>query len=492
MSSTGGASLQLIAVGAADAVLTGEPLMTFWRFVNKSYTNFALETQLLDFTSGLPNFGNSPKCTLDRVGDLVYYMYLVADLPGIGCEVEGEILKNTGDEAGDLLEPYWTQDVGHALTKQASFFIGSQGIDSLQGEYLFVWEELSGAPGKKLVEMTGNYRSVLALQVASRQPRRLYVPLPFWFTQSSGNALPLASLQHHSVQVQVSLRGYADLLKLPWISMQPVSNGGLNLAISDIKVRPQFKPTTSVQVQAASELSTLQNSSLNAYIEACYVYLDETERAQFADGAFEQLICEHQFMETSVEQTVAATNTFGTDKKLHIDLNFSHPVIELFWVARMGIHEAFTSRDVPSYNEWFNFGGPLDTVTEVAIDPVKDVALRLNNSYRFPATEGRYFRLVQPWQFHTNIPIDPIYSYSFALKPEEVQASGSCNFSRIDKAKLEVNFDGRLFVGPKADLTVRPSYSDPVENRSVTCMIFTKSWNVVRYRFGLGGKRYSS
>lgn len=502
----GGAVVQLVAIGLADAVLTGKPLVTFWRFVHKPYTNFSLETQVLDFTAGVPNFGSSPKCNLDRIGDLVYYMYLVADLPGIGLEypkaAPTSILNNSDDAAGDLVEPYWTQAVGQALIESTTFFIGGQCIDQIYSEFLFIWEELTGQPGKRLVEMTGNYRSVLALQVASRQPRRLYVPLPYWFTMNSGMALPIVSLQFHSVAVSVNLRDHMSLLKLPYKTMNVGVNGVAadKYTLTDIKLRPEFLPQNSQAVQSHNDLQPLAANSLNAFIEVCYVFLEQRERSQFADGAFEQLFLEHQNATTSVDQSISGTNAFGSDKTINFELNFNHPIVELFWVARLGIHEKLKTVAVPEFNEWFNFGGPLDQVTEVPIDPVKKVALRLNNAYRFGPVEGRYFRLVTPYQFHTNIPIDHIYSYSFALQPEDIQPSGSCNFSRIDNTKMEITFDGRNFVGPRNTSTLptvniplpEPDASNPSENSTLTFMVFATNWNILRFKFGLSGKRFAN
>jgi len=494
----GGAVVQLVAIGLADAVLTGKPLVTFFRFVHKPYTNFALETQLLDFTSGVPQFGSCPKCNLDRIGDLVYWLYLVADLPGIGLSypkaAPTKILENSDDTTGALVEPYWTQGVGHALIEQTTFFIGGQSIDQIYSEFLYIWEELTGQPGKRLVEMTGNYRSVLALQVASRQPRRLYVPLPYWFTMNSGLALPIVSLQFHSVSINVKLREYLSLLKLPFKTMnQGVDGAAADVYTpSDIQLRPLFRAQISSDTQPVGQLAALSNNSLHAFIEVCYVYLDQRERSQFADGAFEQLYLEHQHTSSSVDQSISTTNSFGTDKKVNLELNFNHPIVELFWVARLGIHEKFKSVAVPEFNEWFNFGGPSDTVTQVPIDPVKDVALRLNNANRFGCVEARYFRLVTPWQFHTNIPIDHIYSYSFALQPEDIQPSGSCNFSRIDSIKLEVTFDGRTFVGPRLAPVNEPSVQDPSENSTLTFLVFATNWNILRFKYGLSGKRFAN
>ena len=525
---TQGAVTQMAAQGLADAVLTGNPQVTFWRFVAKAYTNFALESQLLDFTAGQPYFGNFPKCNLDRIGDLVYWMYAVFDMPGIGCIVydeDGVTPRNiapfttstpTTPPTAIVEAPYYTRAVGQAIIQQANFFIGGQNIDYIKGEYLFIWEELSGQPGKRLKEMTGNYVSVNALQRASSQPRRLYVPLPFWFTLNSGLALPLVSLQFHSVAVSLQLRPFQHLIKLTQNTMEALySVAGTTKGIFlrptyDAPIAYWAAPTTagtypSPAIYPTSQTGTaftayqpvtqmvqnLQSQDLNGYIEACYVYLDQRERSKFADGAFEQLMIEHQDTDAQYETTVAGANQVaGVAKEARLELNFNHTIIELLWAVRLGVREGFNGKNTTGafnnfYNEWFDFGGLSNPVTGVPIDPIDRIQLRLNNATRFGDVEGRYFRLVQPWQHHTNIPKEFIYSYSFALQPEDVQPSGSCNFSRIDNTQLNVYFNRHLFFGPT-------TADDNDGNTSITFLVFATNWNILRFKYGLGGKRFAN
>ena len=78
-----------------------------------------------------------------------------------------------------------------------------------------------------------------------------------------------------------------------------------------------------------------------------------------------------------------------------------------------------------------------------------------------------------------------VYSYSFALQPEDVQPSGSCNFSRIDNTQLNIVFDRRLFYGPSAT-------NGNDNNSSVSFLVFATNWNILRFKFGLGGKRFAN
>ena len=97
----------------------------------------------------------------------------------------------------------------------------------------------------------------------------------------------------------------------------------------------------------------------------------------------------------------------------------------------------------------------------------------LNGNDRFAEREQKYFTHVQPYQHHTNIPTDnTINVYSFALKPEEHQPSGTLNMSRIDTAQLKLGGGG-------AD------GADKVK-------IYAHSYNVLRILSGMGCLAYSN
>jgi hypothetical protein len=481
----GGALNQLVSLGLADGVLTSKPVITYWRHVIKRYTNFALEAHDLDFNQGQAQFGSNPSCNLDRIGDLVYWMYVRIDLPGIGYEQNGAIVDPSIKVNGVAIEPYWTHAIGQAAIEQASFFIGGQCIDEIMGEFMYIWEELSGAPGKRLAEMTGKFDAVLSLQILSRQPRILYVPLYFWFTLNSGLALPLVSLQFHSVKVSVKFRPLLSLLKLTCGALSAPNS----FTLANIQSRALYRPTYYAgAAQPVGDLTALTNSSMRAQILVTYVYLDQNERAKFAEGAFESVIPQHQSQTVTSQQTVSTVNAVGSNQISSIDLNFNHTVMELFWVVRLSVHDAYSATTIPCtnlYNEWFNFQGPNDFVTTLPIDPVSSVRLLLNNANRWEAREGRYFRLVQPFQHHTNVPDKFIYCYSFALQPQDIQPSGTCNFSRIDSTKLEVTLDGRVFYGPSQQ-------GGTDSNNSVSILVYARSWNVLRFKYGLGGLRFAN
>jgi hypothetical protein len=119
----------------------------------------------------------------------------------------------------------------------------------------------------------------------------------------------------------------------------------------------------------------------------------------------------------------------------------------------------------------FNYGRFLNRTG----NPVASGKLQLNGHDRFQERDGQYFNYVQPWQHFSNTPADGINVYSFALKPEDHQPSGTCNFSRIDNATLNVS------IVDKNDLDTDSNLS-----------IYTVNYNVLRVMSGMAGTAYSN
>jgi hypothetical protein len=104
-------------------------------------------------------------------------------------------------------------------------------------------------------------------------------------------------------------------------------------------------------------------------------------------------------------------------------------------------------------------------------NPVVTAKLQLNGQDRFSEREGTYFDQVQPWQHHTRAPDTGINVYSFALQPEQHQPSGTCNFSRIDNATLQLVL---------SNATVASVNTAKVR-------VYARNYNVLRVMSGMGG-----
>jgi hypothetical protein len=321
---------------------------------------------------------------------LITKVYLVLDTP----EICPDAMETTA----------WTRNLGNIMIREVEVEIGGQRIDRQFGEWLVIWAELTVPAGQQdgYAEMTGNVSDMWGSAVGSLgekiESKKLYIPLQFWFNRNYGLALPLIALQYHEVKINLELRPISELL----------------IQTNDEGVK-----------ESLSQTYNLNTASL--WID--YVYLDTDERRRFAQVSHEYLIEQLQF--TGEETIVGASNK--------VRLNFNHPVKELVWVARLS--------DAEDECQWSNFttGVTRDGDEYAGANPLVKAKLQLNGHDRFRERYARYFNLVQPYQHHTNIPATGIYVYSFGIKPEEHQPSGTANLSRIDNATFQMDFDPTLF-----------------------------------------------
>jgi len=424
----GGGLMQLVAYGAQDIYLTGNPQITFFKVVYRRHTNFAVESIEQTF-NGQADFGKRVTATISRNGDLIQQMYLEVVLPDTGSSGQT-----------------WTYGVGNALVKQAEIEIGGQLIDRQYGDWMNIWTELTIPAGKRqgYDNMVGNAKPTGATQtgtisaVASSPLIRLYVPLQFWFNRNPGLALPLIALQYHEVKLNLELRPAADLT---------------NVAAPDSGI------------------------TLGCKLYVDYVYLDTDERRRFAQVSHEYLIEQVQF--------TGSESISASDNNKNVTLNFNHPVKELIWVH---VPTSNATTLASTGNRWFNYSGTNGTTTDM--DSFTTALLQLNGHDRFSVRFADYFRKVQNYEHHTRVPrvgkdLDAddarnqyIYSYSFALSPEEHQPSGTCNFSRIDNAVLQLKYGADTgFLAQTASMNLN---------------IYAVNYNVLRIMSGMGGLAYSN
>jgi hypothetical protein len=364
----GGGLMQLVAYGAQDIYLTGNPQITFFKVVYRRHTNFSMESIGQTF-NGTADFGRKVTCTISRNGDLINRMYLEATLPDISA--------NGGSNE-------YVPMVGHSLVKSVEIEIGGQRIDKHYGDWLDIWNELT--------QTAGHWDGYEEMVSCNSDGGSVCVPLQFWFCRNPGLALPLIALQYHEVKVNVEFGSLADCV---------------------------------------TDDSSATGSLVDAQLFVDYVYLDTDERRRFAQVSHEYLIEQLQF---TGEESASSS----------VKLNFNHPVKELIW------------------RETLN--NTVSTYTKAQI--------QLNSHERFSSRSSDYFTLVQPYQHHERVPTHRgISVYSFALKPEEHQPSGTCNMSRIDNATLKL---------------------EGVTSSGNNIKIYAVNYNVLRIMSGMGGLAYSN
>lgn len=464
-----------------DIYLTGNPQITFFKVVYRRHTNFAMES-IEQVFNGSGDFGKKVTCTISRNGDLIHRTYLRVQLPDV------TLANNAAFR--------WVNWVGHALIKSVELEIGGQRIDKHYGDWIHIWAELTQTAGHQLgyANMVGNIpKLVNPTYNTSGSPvvvkgEVLYIPLEFFFCRNPGLALPLIALQYHEVKINIE---FNDARNLFWAAHRVVD-------------------TNTSAVSWNLDYSQAQVGSLvAASLFVDYIYLDTDERRRFAQVSHEYLIEQLQF--TGDESTSNVNNK--------LKLNFNHPTKELIWVVQPDDH---VSDAAPFGKQWFNYtdafdqtyvstfalndtsslttpggataglpgvaaGGAnnvyLPTSFEGGDNPVSIARLQLNGHDRTADRDGRYYNLVQPYQHHENVPSKGINVYSFGLRPEEHQPSGTCNFSRIDNATLQMTL---------TNATVQRTSQGQTTPRTAKVKVFGVSYNVLRIMSGMGGLAYSN
>ena len=481
--------MQLVAYGAQDVYLTANPQVTFFKQLYRRHSNFAMESIEQTF-NGVGNFGKRVQSTISRNGDLITRVYVQVTLPAIDDTImEGASFA-------------WVPYLGQYLIDNVYVEIGGQQIDKHYGEWLHIWNELTLPTGKQLayLNMVNGYGGVLldpsatlnctscetevraadAAVLACVNPsiissgddcafglntvvsessaiegcipeRTLYIPLEFWFNRHTGLALPLIALQYHEVKINVEFN-----------TLQYLCN---------------IKPKSGATGSAAGSVQSVLNKIGNAGLVACslyvdYVYLDTEERRRFAQVAHEYLIEQLQF--TGTESVTSTSNK--------IQLSFNHPCKELVWVVQN-----------PSYVDCNSaLNSPWRYTDSKLGNPVAVAKIQLNGQDRFTEREGSYFNFVQPYQHHTSTPATGINVYSFALKPEDLQPSGSCNFSRIDNAVLNLTLTPATFKTTVTSIDDAESSVEDETQKTANVNVYATNYNVLRIMSGMGGLAYSN
>ena len=463
----GGGLMQLVAYGAQDVYLSGKPQITFWKLMYRRHTNFAIES-IEQVFNGSPGFGKRASATISRNGDLITQVFLQITAPQLeqykatdewdetdfpvfdeetGTTVSGKTATGVIDSnysAADAKKDWakhsyrrYCNSFAHALLESCEIEIGGQRIDKHYSAYYEVLDELTCPEEKRLgygrmvgkhydpqsgkpldcadAKMTDVY-SQLDTHMGKHGPVTFYLPLRFWFNSNPGLALPLIALQYHEVKLQMNFRKLEDL------------------TVFDVGLGPNVESSNDTSTTIASQTlsawkdnwtKSADTGELTVQLYVDYVYLDTDERRRFAQVSHEYLIEQLQF---TGQESVKLDGTAQTNQRVR--LNFNHPCKELIF---------FFNRDTDTgKNQWFNFGENIramssgDKVSDYkGYELLKDANLMLNGHERFQKRPGSYFRMVVPFQAHSRIPSRHIYVYSFALRPEEHQPSGSCNFSRM-------------------------------------------------------------
>jgi hypothetical protein len=535
----GGGLLQLVSYGAQDIYISGNPQITFWKVLYKRHTNFAMESIEVTF-NGQADFNKRVTAVINRNADLMYRTYVQVVLPAVDLAsgatavnrfrwlnyighrliktVELEIGGQRIDrQYGDWMQ-IWTQ-----LSQD-------QGTIEALNDMLGNTHDLVLMKDKKGYALdascAGSELTNTCAPRAGTPARTLYIPLQFWFCRNPGLAIPLIALQYHEVRINIEFEQWINCCyyEMSAAGAAPTSIQSLTAAslyidyiYLDTEERRRFAQQTheylieQLQFTGAESITSSSNKiQLNfnhpvkelVWVVQRDSFVDCTPNVEYivevngcqpfnytddfsTEGIVMDVLARGSLATTQSGAAAGVTPTYGTDGP-------SGP----YFTQGLGVAGPGPSLNGASWLDSYNTnGGPLQAVVfedttnyllaKVILqsgvkcegkNPVEVAKLQLNGQDRFTEREGRYFSRVQPFQHHTRTPAQGINVYSFALKPEEHQPSGTCNFSRIDKATLQLTVSVN---------TVR-------SGRTAQVRVYAVNYNVLRVMSGMGGLAYSN
>ena len=479
--------MQLVAYGAQDIYITGNPQITFFKIVYRRRTNFAMESVQQSLTGNNVSSTTSKKeCSsiISRNGDLITNLYITTTTPGV---VNGD-----------------------SIIDEALIEIGGQKIDKHYKEWMQIWAELTTPESKALAykNMTGCFSHSLNKlnQVISQGNNMIQIPLIFWFCRNPGLALPLIALQYHEVKIKFIL--------------------GLSTDIG-----------TDTEIKLFVDYIYLDTDERRRFAQVSHEYLiEQLQRIESDNSNSHNLNLNHPVKE--LIWTTPLTNQYKTAKlqlnghdrfteqeeeyfqlRQPFDYHTSVPGINIDLQERpqLQFYNSVTDNILRNISTIENSGSSPNSDTIIitstnlifntSINPqfkIGDILLvtsqssgriitqlftiiggsesnyKVNNSSNstdyIPTTSQGSIRLLariqDPIPRCSNLK-KRINVYSFALQPEEHQPSGTCNFSRIDNAKLIFNSNA----GSTTDDNVN---------------IYATNYNVLRIMSGMGGLAYSN
>ena len=521
----GGGLMQLVAYGAQDIYLTGNPQITFFKVVYRRHTNFSMETiqQTISGASQLTSSNDTGTVTISRNGDLVSKVYVRCD----------------ANDGTDCIS-------GDQLISEVEIEIGGQRIDRHYREWLQVWEELSTpeskAAGFKYMSAGFSNKLMVGGTTGGTTQQSVFVPLQFWFCRNPGLALPLIALQYHEVK-----------LKFTWGTTTEVSRDGIaygtpaptcevwcDYIYLDTDERRRFAQVSheylieQVQRDAVDadksslklnfnhpvkELVWTTGSNTPWSTQKCKLKLNGHDRFAQQDKEYFQLrqpfdyhtsipgynIKESDMLQftTPVEifnglhndATAAApsgagdggqailTSTTVTFHGDHIATDISvGDFLKVGDVLKIEVfdHNATDATGTASISQFVQVTSLTSTIVTFTVyqsnataTDLSTLGLRANDSKAMNVADNDPIfihllaRLQEPKSRCSQLASD-INVYSFALKPEEHQPSGTCNFSRIDNAQLVFNADTGVD------------------------KVYAVNYNVLRIMSGMGGLAYSN
>jgi hypothetical protein len=522
----GGGLFSLVAYGAQNVILSGNPDFTYFYKTYKKYAHFAEESVTFAMDGPQDLSYDQPvqlRMKIQRVADLVRDVYFVFNLPDIYCKY----LQLPQGARNSQYNFAWVNYIGCHILQNVAFFIGGQKIQEFDGSYMMAkaqcdldkdsfdkWQTLVGnvpelydpanglyaggsmGTGYPLVYNNNGPSGSTTMPPNVNRPsisgRQLQIPLPFWFAESTFESLPLVSLQYHECEIQVTLRPIRELYRI-------LDNNGYQVAPgyqfnpSPVSLQPgnvyynSVSDITDVLINnfltdIGTPIPLLNTWDLQPRIQMTYVYVTDDERAQFSSESLQYLV-----------RQISTYRFDNISSRQFVELDTHNPIERLVIIPRRS-DSILNRNQIDNFTNWTNPKKPQFIPTgggwPANINLVSASGTFVLNGHQSimntltilgdgnPLQEEKpvqYFTQVVPWKYLKGFPDPNLIVYPFALVSPNTQPHGSINSSRIKSFQL--------------DLNVNPLPANTFYQYQIT--IYVESLNWVTISSGMGGLKYA-
>jgi len=420
----GAGLMQLVLIGKISQFITQNPQINYYKYSHNKHTNFSIE-QVNLAPEGNANAGFIKGATLNfkisRYSDFLSNLFFTFKIPDIYSNNEYRFR--------------WIPNLGYNYIKEARFKLGGVIIETLYGEWLNIWDELTNKEGVKNNKLIGNvnelvnpfnfvpkytiinnrlYNITYPISIYSStnnnpsiKGRQIQVPLNFWFTKNPSLALPLLKLQNIEILLEIDIidRGFNGLYQV-WSDI-------LNIYVSpDLYELVHSKKVSIVDFVSPVDVKfDVRNEIL-----CSYVFLDSVERSKMLLNANNI-----DYIISTPKRTHFLFDAVERNKTIEIT-NASHHIKELIWIVRRS--------DVINYfNDYINYTAVHEYTENMGI--LENIEIKWNGIISRTDNNAEFYNNIVPYKYHTNIPRTGLYCYSFSLFPEKQISAGSYDNTRV-------------------------------------------------------------
>lgn len=550
-----GGLLNIISYGSQNIIVNGNPSKTFFKCVYAKYTNFGLQNIRIDFNGQRTlklNETSHFTFKIPRNAELLLDTYLVFNLPDIWSPIQPP------QEVGDVWKPYefeWIEDIGTNIIKQVQISIGGQLIQQFTGEYIknVMERDFTDTKKEQFYKMTGHTNEINNPSVAynrynkypnafykpnnfiSSEPsirgRKIYVPLPFWFSHTTKMALPLVALQYSEIQIDITLRPVYELFVI-----NDVTKKGANFTKD--KIQPNFAkeqnamylflhPPIDVSIRPNTYIdqTTIWDADIN--LLATYCFLTGDEAKVFA-------LNEQKYLIKDIRENKHLGIT-GT-QRIKIDSNG----LVSSWMFYFRRNDAYLRNQWSNYSNWpykrilpndilrapkisdlifndtsigpaYNFKDSTGALTatnihitpELSVENVKNILSRLSiifdGQYRETDLDAGVYNYISKYKMSQGSSDDGLYCYNYTLNTSDIQPSGAINLSKFKTIEIEISTLTPL-QNPSVSSNVKCdaegniigiTSKDPLYEYTYDMYLIEERYNVLRFIGGNAGLLYA-